>query len=256
MRITIPLRDLETADARPRDTTRPIILVGFQDQANLGIGYVAAVLRRSGYTVHVCDFKLDRRQILETARRQPPLLVGFSLIFQFYVHRFHELAAYLRENGVNCHFTMGGHFPSLSYRAALDARARSGFDRALRRRTDRPRARGSPERGPGVARRAGDCLPERTGRRHHAAAPAAARSRRAALPGSERGAAHHDARPRRGPDPGQPRLRPHLFLLFDSHLLPDRTGQDGPHAAARGSGQGDARPPRPGRRHDLPLPGR
>lgn len=120
MRITIPLRDPETADVRPRDTTRPIILVGFQDQANLGIGYVAAVLRRHGYTVHVCDFKLDRRQILETARRQPPLLVGFSLIFQFYVHRFHELAAYLREHGVSCHFTMGGHFPSLSYRAALD----------------------------------------------------------------------------------------------------------------------------------------
>jgi anaerobic magnesium-protoporphyrin IX monomethyl ester cyclase len=120
MRVTIPLRDASTADVRPRDTERPIILVGFQDHANLGIGYIASVLRSRGYQVRLFDFKQDRSQILEAALAQPPLLVGFSLIFQFYVHRFHELAAYLRDNGVTCHFTMGGHFPSLSYRAALD----------------------------------------------------------------------------------------------------------------------------------------
>src|SRR5919112_60732 len=44
---------------------------------------------------------------------------GFSLIFQFYVHRFEALARYLRANGVDCHFTIGGHFPSLSSEETL-----------------------------------------------------------------------------------------------------------------------------------------
>ena len=47
-------------------------------------------------------------------REVDPVLVGFSLIFQFYVQRFEKLAEYLRANGVDCHFTMGGHYPSLS----------------------------------------------------------------------------------------------------------------------------------------------
>jgi hypothetical protein len=52
--------------------------------------------------------------VLETVRRLDPVVVGFSLIFQFYVHRFEALARRLREGGVTSHFTIGGHFPSLS----------------------------------------------------------------------------------------------------------------------------------------------
>ena len=52
--------------------------------------------------------------ILSVIDRVDPILVGLSLIFQFYVHRFEALARYLREHGVSAHFTMGGHFPSLS----------------------------------------------------------------------------------------------------------------------------------------------
>jgi len=48
------------------------------------------------------------------------LIVGFSLIFQFYLPKFRNLMRYLRDNGVRCHFTIGGHFPSLSYRHTLE----------------------------------------------------------------------------------------------------------------------------------------
>ncbi|HEY6351719.1 MAG TPA: radical SAM protein [Candidatus Angelobacter sp.] len=102
-----------------RDVSRPVILVGFQEQTNLGLGYLASLLRKHGYHVEILDFQQPREEILQAAQMLNPVVIGFSLIFQFFVDRFQEMAAYLRENGVTCHFTMGGHFPSLSYEQAL-----------------------------------------------------------------------------------------------------------------------------------------
>jgi anaerobic magnesium-protoporphyrin IX monomethyl ester cyclase len=107
-----------TSDAqlhRERDTSRPVMLIGFQDQANLGLGYLSATLRKNGYKVNVLDFQQAPEQILKIVKSTDPILIGFSLIFQFYVDRFGNLIRYLRRNGVGCHFTMGGHFPTLSY---------------------------------------------------------------------------------------------------------------------------------------------
>jgi anaerobic magnesium-protoporphyrin IX monomethyl ester cyclase len=118
---TIPLAVSDAAQmVNLRNTPRPVILIGFQVQANLGLGYLASLLRKYGYTVLVFDFEEDRDAILRSFREHDPLLVGFSLIFQFYVYEFRDLAAYLRQNGVRCHFTIGGHFPSLNYRDTLD----------------------------------------------------------------------------------------------------------------------------------------
>ena len=103
-----------------RDTSRTVMLIGFQEQANLGLGYLAATLRRTGYSVTVFDFEQERERILAAAQSLNPVLIGFSLIFQFYVDRFGSLIRYLRDNGVQCHFTMGGHFPSLSYSHTIE----------------------------------------------------------------------------------------------------------------------------------------
>jgi anaerobic magnesium-protoporphyrin IX monomethyl ester cyclase len=100
---------------RARDTSRPILLIGFLHQENLGLGYLSAMLRRYGYKVVVLDFEADAQDILRVARACNPLIVGLSLIFQFYLPRFASLVSTLREGGVDCHFTIGGHFPSLSF---------------------------------------------------------------------------------------------------------------------------------------------
>ena len=96
------------------------MLVGFQNQGNLGLGYLAAVLRRAGYAVQVVDIEQDPAEIVRLARELNPLLIGFSLIFQFFIDRYAVLLYLLRDNGLDCHFTMGGHFPSLSYEQTLE----------------------------------------------------------------------------------------------------------------------------------------
>jgi anaerobic magnesium-protoporphyrin IX monomethyl ester cyclase len=117
----VPLRVLNShAAGTVRDTSRPVMLVGFQRQSNLGLGYLASSLRHQGYEVQVFDFEIDRARLLETAKTLDPILIGFSLIFQSYVTWFGSLIRHLRDGGVSCHFTMGGHFPSLSPERTLE----------------------------------------------------------------------------------------------------------------------------------------
>ena len=89
------------------------VLIGFQDQGNLGLGYLASVLSQRGFAVQTLDFRQGHEAILDEIREVGPLLVGFSLIFQYYLPQFADLVGHLRDNGVNCHFCAGGHFPTL-----------------------------------------------------------------------------------------------------------------------------------------------
>ena len=119
---SVQLKILENGapSGRQRSSLRPVVLIGFQDQGNLGLGYLASILRRYGYSVELFDFQRDRQQILKAVKACDPILVGFSLIFQFYIHEVRSLICYLRNHGVTSHFTIGGHFPSLSYQHTLE----------------------------------------------------------------------------------------------------------------------------------------
>jgi len=98
-----------------------ILLVGYEDQENLGLRYLAAYLEKRGIRVLIAPFQYDHKEdLLALIRTAKPNLVGFSLIFQRMVFDFKGLMSYLRESGVTCHFTIGGHFPSLEPRLTLD----------------------------------------------------------------------------------------------------------------------------------------
>ena len=122
MRPPIPLRIFNgsAAAARERDTSRPVMLIGFQHQGNLGLGYLAAVLRQYGYSVQVVDIEQEPEHILKLALEHKPVLIGFSLIFQFFIDRYAVIVQAMRAVGIDCHFTMGGHFPSLSNQQTLE----------------------------------------------------------------------------------------------------------------------------------------
>jgi anaerobic magnesium-protoporphyrin IX monomethyl ester cyclase len=103
------------ASASPAD----VVLIGYQDQGNLGMGYLAAVLQRQGRTVEMVDVRDGPAKIAARLVTRQPLVVGFSLIFQFFLPRFRSVATALRAVGVKSHFTIGGHYPSLCHDEVL-----------------------------------------------------------------------------------------------------------------------------------------
>jgi len=100
-------------------TNKNIALIAFQDQPNLGIGYMVSLLEQDGFNVEIIDFRLEPAKILDRVRELDPLLIGFSIIFQYYTPEYAELAAFLRQNGISCLICAGGHYPSLEFKQAL-----------------------------------------------------------------------------------------------------------------------------------------
>jgi anaerobic magnesium-protoporphyrin IX monomethyl ester cyclase len=94
---------------------KPVCLVAFEEQDNLGVGYLASVLLQDGFNVKILDFRLDKKRILERLRFYNPQVVGFSIIFQYHIDDFKVLIDFLRKHEISCHFSAGGHYPSLMY---------------------------------------------------------------------------------------------------------------------------------------------
>lgn len=101
---------------------KKVVFVAYQDQENLGVGYLSSMLlsKETVEAVETVDFRSSFDEICEQVKKADPLMVGFSLIFQYHAFRLRDLARHLRENGVDCHFTVGGHYPSLRYQDMLD----------------------------------------------------------------------------------------------------------------------------------------
>jgi len=99
-----------------------VLLIGFEDETNLGLRSIDAVLNANGYTSLLLPYRTGQHEtVLEFARQYNPRLIGFSIIFQFTLDEFAGLMSFLRASKVNGHFTAGGHFPSLRSREILEA---------------------------------------------------------------------------------------------------------------------------------------
>jgi anaerobic magnesium-protoporphyrin IX monomethyl ester cyclase len=93
----------------------PVVFVAFKEFDNLGVGYLASVLTEEHYEPLIIDFSDGKEEILKNIKKLNPLIVGFSVIFQYYIYEFKELINYLRESGVNSHFSVGGQYASMRY---------------------------------------------------------------------------------------------------------------------------------------------
>lgn len=94
---------------------RLVIFIAFQEFDNLGVGYLASVLSSEGYKTQIIDFRNDKKEILKIIRQFKPKIIGFSVIFQYHIYEFKELINYLRESGINLHFSAGGQFASMRF---------------------------------------------------------------------------------------------------------------------------------------------
>lgn len=93
-------------------TVARVLLVGYEDQDNLGLRYLASRLKQAGHSYRLVAFSDGPEAVVAAAHAFRPHLVGLSLIFQFLAPRFGETVAALRAAGVRCHVTFGGHFAS------------------------------------------------------------------------------------------------------------------------------------------------
>lgn len=115
-----------------RESGRPqrALLVGFQDQDNLGLRYLSSAARSAGHAPEIATYEADpsalARQVLDGGYD----FVGLSLIFQYMTPGFAAAVAALREAGVTAHISMGGHYPSFAYEEVL--RGAPGLDSIVR----------------------------------------------------------------------------------------------------------------------------
>lgn len=107
-----------------------ILLVGFQDQDNLGLRYLMSTVNASGHRADIMTYGSDSEAIFGRIERDRPDAVGFSLIFQYMAPDFARVIGDLREKGVAAHFTMGGHFASFEPGEIL--RRTEGLDSVVR----------------------------------------------------------------------------------------------------------------------------
>jgi len=92
-----------------------IFFIAYKGADNHGIGYMRALLANNGFKSMVLDLQSGEKTILRTIRKSDPVLIGFSFIFQSHFQQFTDLITSLRNKGVNCHFTAGGHYASMNY---------------------------------------------------------------------------------------------------------------------------------------------
>lgn len=97
-----------------------VLLVGFEDQDNLGLRYLSSRLQQAGHRTKIVAFGRGAAPVLAAIREFDPHVVGFSLIFQFMVPQFRAVMTELREAGVTAHFTIGGHYASFEPEALLN----------------------------------------------------------------------------------------------------------------------------------------
>src|SRR5690242_9599575 len=76
------------AHGRPPDSGLDVVLVGFQDQDNLGLRYLTAAARHHGHRVEIQTYSDDPTALAAHVMHERPALVGFSLIFQYMAPAF------------------------------------------------------------------------------------------------------------------------------------------------------------------------
>lgn len=92
-----------------------IAFISFNERDNLGIGYMAALLEEKGFDVSFIDLRRETEEIIVSLREFDPLVTGISVIYQYHISRYAGLVTAMRETGIGCHVTAGGHYASLRF---------------------------------------------------------------------------------------------------------------------------------------------
>lgn len=97
-------------------------MIGAEDEENLAIRYLGAVLEKAGHKVFInpCSRYEDFEKTLWQVNRLRPDLIGISIAFQSLALMYFELARKIKESLPSVHIIVGGHFPTFEYRKILE----------------------------------------------------------------------------------------------------------------------------------------
>ena len=80
--------DFSEAARRPIGTGLRVVLVGFQDQDNLGLRYLQSAARHHGHDCRIVTYGNDAERLAAEVIAADPAVVGLSLIFQYMAPQF------------------------------------------------------------------------------------------------------------------------------------------------------------------------
>jgi anaerobic magnesium-protoporphyrin IX monomethyl ester cyclase len=106
--------------AAPCSAPLHTLLIGFQDQDNLGLRYLVAAVHQAGFTADIITYQSDPAPLIQQVQEQRPAVIGFSLIFQYMAPDFARVITAMRDHGITAHITMGGHYPSFDPAEVLE----------------------------------------------------------------------------------------------------------------------------------------
>jgi len=90
-----------------------VLFVAFEEFDNLGIRYISSILAENGFGIRIIDIRKGKKKILDIIKETRPIIIGFSVIYQYYIMKFRDTARFLRKNGITSHFCAGGHYASM-----------------------------------------------------------------------------------------------------------------------------------------------
>lgn len=97
---------------------------GLSSFENLGIGYLAAILRHNGFKTEIISspvFELSESKILKIICNYNPDIIGVSAQYHIEYDRYIKFAESIRNNiDRKCHITIGGHAISQYYREIIN----------------------------------------------------------------------------------------------------------------------------------------
>lgn len=89
---------------------------------NLGLGYIAALLRENGFITEILDGYVQQwnsYQLVQEIIKRSPSIIGICVLSQSLAEIVLEIVAELRKENCQAHICLGHHFPSLAHKDLL-----------------------------------------------------------------------------------------------------------------------------------------
>lgn len=100
-------------------------MIGAEDEENLAIRYLGAVLKEAGHSVMIspCSRHEQFDRCLWDINRFKPDLIGLSIPFQSLALMYFDLAKKIKDQHPEIHIIAGGHFPTFEYERILETQS-------------------------------------------------------------------------------------------------------------------------------------